>query len=213
MQLNFPKIAFIILLSSLLGLAVNYFSANGLPLIYKSTEIGWADDSLINLHLQEKPAEDNISSSEEDINDLPAVKDEQSQSGSNNTEIKENKIIDEKSAAIPAPPVKVDVDMAFKLYNAGVLFLDARPIEEFNEGHIKGAVTLPYYSEDHETTLSRISKNDPVVVYCSGTDCDLSVMMGNKLHKMGYEKVFVFFGGWDEWLNKNYPVELLEADL
>jgi len=31
------------------------------------------------------------------------------------------------------------------------------------------------------------------------------VLLGNKLAEMGYIKVFVFFGGWWDWVEANHP--------
>ena len=52
-----------------------------------------------------------------------------------------------------------------------------------------------------------LSKEKPMVIYCGGTDCDLSILLGNLLFEQGYKQVYVFFGGWFDWLSANYPVE------
>jgi len=97
---------------------------------------------------------------------------------------------------------------AYSLYNNNVLFVDARDYVEYEIGHIKGAISLPYFEfDEYKSGLQSISKNTPLVVYCDGRDCDLSIMLGDKLFEMGYKQVYIFFGGWIDWQDNNYPVE------
>jgi 3-mercaptopyruvate sulfurtransferase SseA len=32
-------------------------------------------------------------------------------------------------------------------------------------------------------------------------------LLANLLFEQGYKQVYVFFGGWNEWLNASYPIE------
>ena len=107
-----------------------------------------------------------------------------------------------------AEPKQIHLKDAFDLYNADVVFLDAREPEDYKLGHIKNAINV--YADDFETyrkKLENISHDEPVVTYCSGSDCDLSIVLGTKLSRLGYKKIFVFFGGWNEWKKASYPVE------
>jgi rhodanese-related sulfurtransferase len=97
---------------------------------------------------------------------------------------------------------------AYSLYNQNVLFIDARDYVEYEIGHIKYAVSLPYLDYDeYKTILDTIAKTIPIVVYCDGKDCDLSILLGDKLFESGYKEVYIFFGGWIDWQMANYPVE------
>jgi rhodanese-related sulfurtransferase len=107
-----------------------------------------------------------------------------------------------------AEPKQIHLQEAFDLYNGDVIFLDAREPEDYELGHIKNAVNI--YADDFETysgRLKKISPDEPVVTYCGGTDCDLSIVLGTKLSRLGYKKIFVFFGGWNEWTEAGYPTE------
>lgn len=102
----------------------------------------------------------------------------------------------------------ITLKQAYALYNKNVLFVDARDYVEYEIGHIKGAISLPYYEfDEYKSVLQSISKNTPLVTYCDGRDCDLSIMLGDKLFEMGYKQVYIFFGGWIDWQDNNYPVE------
>ena len=97
---------------------------------------------------------------------------------------------------------------AYKLYNQNVLFIDARDFVEYEIAHIKGAVSLPYNDFDkYAYRLKKIPKDKPLIVYCDGRECDLSILLGDKLFDMGYQKVYIFFGGWVDWQLANYPIE------
>jgi rhodanese-related sulfurtransferase len=105
-------------------------------------------------------------------------------------------------------PKQIHVKEAFDLYNADVVFLDAREPEDFKSGHIKNAVNI--FADDFETyrgRLKNILPDEPVVTYCGGTDCDLSIVLATKLSRLGYKKIFIFFGGWNEWTEAGYPTE------
>lgn len=54
------------------------------------------------------------------------------------------------------------------------LFVDARSVEEFEGGHIPGALSLPFEElEEHFDALEQVLLSEkPVVVYCSNRECD-----------------------------------------
>jgi rhodanese-related sulfurtransferase len=105
-------------------------------------------------------------------------------------------------------PYAINLEQAKELYEQNELFIDAREKEEFEAGHIRGAVNIPFDNIDNYIEeINRIPKNEIVITYCSGTDCDLSILLGNKLSEMGYKNVYIFFGGWMKWLNSGYPIE------
>ncbi len=102
----------------------------------------------------------------------------------------------------------ITLKQAYALYNKNVQFVDARDYVEYEIGHIQGAISLPYYEfDEYKSVLQSFSKNIPLVAYCDGRDCDLSIMLGDKLFEMGYKQVYIFFGGWIDWQDNNYPVE------
>ena len=55
------------------------------------------------------------------------------------------------------------------LNNDQVILLDVRPQDEYQAGHIEGAVNIPM--EQLNQNISTLSKNKPVVVYCRGPYC------------------------------------------
>ena len=105
-------------------------------------------------------------------------------------------------------PKAIHIEQAYTLFKKGVTFIDARDESDYLAGHIKNSINIPFDDFDnHKQKLDKLSTNKPLVLYCAGTDCDLSILLGNLLFEMGYKQVYVFFGGWVDWLNAKYPVE------
>lgn len=188
MKLAYKKIFVIVFTSVLVSFVYNDFNPNGLKLIRDERVLNWASDSLSSFpKINSLTVDSNLTIIRPKID-------------SAKTEIKKDVSESFKE------PKAIKIDFAYKLFKQGVKFIDARPVEEFTEGHIKGAVNIPFYgSENYENILNKISKDEFVVTYCSGEDCDLSILLGDELFNKGYKKVYVFFGGWNDWLNKGYP--------
>jgi rhodanese-related sulfurtransferase len=102
----------------------------------------------------------------------------------------------------------VDLAEAKRLFDdGGAVFMDSRPVSEFDAGHIRGAESVPVEEfDDHlDDVLARFSPDRPLVVYCSGEECMSSVHLAEKLVEYGYLDIRVFFGGWPEWKAAGYP--------
>ena len=105
-------------------------------------------------------------------------------------------------------PTMIDRELAKKMYDLGILFVDAREMEEYNESHISGAILGP----DVPGELTKIFPTDkPLITYCSGGHCDLSFELAVELmEEYNYEKVFVYEGGLPEWEDAGYPVDRIK---
>lgn len=89
------------------------------------------------------------------------------------------------------------------------IFLDARPPEEYKEGHIPGA--LNFYADDFDQAAPQVlpllpDKNKEIIAYCHGSGCELSILLARRLANLGYVHVKVFFGGWPQWKAAGYPI-------
>jgi len=203
-------------------LVVNYFNPNGISLIREETKLEWAEDSLFinkipdSISVPEESTTKVIDSNEvhqqkETTNNEVVVEKQKKSiplpppSESNKTE--EKKLIEGEVVAFSAPKA-IKLEQAYSLFNKGVLFIDARDEADYLAGHISNAINIPFDDFDnHKQKLDSISKNKPVVIYCAGTECDLSILLGNLLFEQGYKQVYIFFGGWNEWLDADYPVK------
>ncbi len=108
------------------------------------------------------------------------------------------------------PDGAIGIDELRRLYDENaVVIIDARAPGAFEEGHIPGAVNIPYdqLPDYLETLQSEVFTDDAVICYCWGPDCDFSDQLATELLIMGYENVKVFTGGWDEWTAAGHPTE------
>jgi rhodanese-related sulfurtransferase len=105
-------------------------------------------------------------------------------------------------------PIQIELATLKKLHDAGaVLVVDARTAYEYADGHIAGAVNLPY--NDALKDPGRVERlgeaGRPIAVYCSGSGCELSMDLAKLMIERGRKKVLVYEGGWPEWASMEYP--------
>jgi rhodanese-related sulfurtransferase len=82
----------------------------------------------------------------------------------------------------------VDREALLELVREGeVTVLDVRPIEEYNAGHIPGAISIPL--KELELRLSDLPHNQEIVAYCRGPYCVLSIQAVEMLREKGFQAV------------------------
>ena len=99
------------------------------------------------------------------------------------------------------------------LQKAAVI-IDARPNDDYEKGHIRGARSLPWHEVDQtfmEVTKD-ISVDTPIITYCDGETCELSHHLANFLLDLGFTNVRILVNGWTKWQNANLPIEKEDAD-
>jgi rhodanese-related sulfurtransferase len=107
----------------------------------------------------------------------------------------------------------ISLEEAGMLFFAGsALFLDARSREQYAEGHIEGAVNLPWdeFDEHFAPVMADISPETPLITYCDGESCGLSKELAMALLARGYNNVRVLVNGWTLWQEKRLPIEMSE---
>lgn len=106
--------------------------------------------------------------------------------------------------------LEITVEQAKALYDQGVTFLDARLDEEYNAERISGAqqlTTAMFGLSEPPAILNMLDPAAPVVIYCSGGDCDASHSVGIRLQQAGFERIHVMLDGLPGWKNAGHPVE------
>ena len=112
-------------------------------------------------------------------------------------------IVDEARKAVPE--VSVD-DVRKTLDDPGrPVLVDVREKEEYREGHLPGAISLPRGFLEMQVEGKVPDKTARVVAYCqSGTR---SLLAGKLLKDMGYGDVVSMAGGYGAWKNSGKPWE------
>ena len=90
-----------------------------------------------------------------------------------------------------------------------VLFVDARSQNDYENGHIPGAVSLPVgqFEERIESFLNRYPAEQTIVTYCSGRTCEDSHDLAQSLSDVGFTNVRIFIDGFPGWEAEGYPIE------
>jgi rhodanese-related sulfurtransferase len=88
-----------------------------------------------------------------------------------------------------------------------VTVLDVRPTEEYNAGHIAGAISLPL--KELEQRLSDLPRNQEIVAYCRGPYCVLSIQAVEMLRAKGFKAVRIE-EGIQEFRALGFPIAVNE---
>lgn len=112
---------------------------------------------------------------------------------------------------IPESDVPIDVSLAKakEFYDrGGLLVLDARDMDEYVDGHIKGALDAPYDDKvgDIQWLMDTAKDPRPILCYCNGGDCELSLDLGTEITRTGHKRVLILTDGYPGWRNAGYPI-------
>jgi 3-mercaptopyruvate sulfurtransferase SseA len=111
-------------------------------------------------------------------------------------------------------PIEVQRDAVKRFWDVrAALLIDAREPDEYAEGHIPGAINLPYDIAvgDPDGLMRLDSGGRPMIVYCGGGDCELSMSLAWELIANGQTKVMVYTGGYPEWVEAGHETATGEA--
>lgn len=101
---------------------------------------------------------------------------------------------------------EVSIDEVKKIIDnrENIILLDVRDSEEYETGHIPGAINISRGSLDFKVHLIIPDKNAKIVVYCG---LDLRSPLATKsMNDLGYRKAVNMTGGLKAWKEAGYPV-------
>lgn len=86
--------------------------------------------------------------------------------------------------------------------NGHHVLLDVREKEEYREGHLENAVSVPRGFLEMKMDAEVPDKSTPIIAYCAGGV--RSLLAGKVMQEMGYEDVISMSGGYTAWKNEGY---------
>ena len=89
---------------------------------------------------------------------------------------------------------------------AGAHLVDIREDREWALGHVAGARHLGKGVLERDVESAIPDKEAEIILYCGGGY--RSVLAADMLQKMGYRNVASMAGGWRQWVEAGYPVDL-----
>lgn len=94
--------------------------------------------------------------------------------------------------------------LAEKMKQEDITIVDVRPQQEFDEGHIAGALNIPV--EDLSEKIEELPKNKEVVAYCRGPFCVFADDAVELLREKGFNAKRLD-EGYPEWMLEQLPIE------
>lgn len=86
------------------------------------------------------------------------------------------------------------------------LIFDTRTPEEYEEVHIKGALSLPLAKLEKDPALLQGDFTRTLVFYCNGVKCGKSKKVAKLASGLGYQHVLVYAEGMPVWEEKGLPI-------
>ncbi|MCT9001146.1 rhodanese-like domain-containing protein [Microbacterium memoriense] len=92
-----------------------------------------------------------------------------------------------------------------------VVVIDVRSTDAWNQGHVVGAIHMPYRDIAHRAPLE-LDATVPVVVYCWSPGCNAGAKGAVEFAKLGFT-VREMIGGYEYWLREGLPCTGVDGDL
>ena len=111
-------------------------------------------------------------------------------------------------AQVRAEIDEVDATRARELFDGPepALFIDVRESDEWDEGHLPGAVHITRGYLESRIESAAPDRGRPIVVYCQAGN--RSVFSTKTLQELGYENVVSLAGGYTDWKRNGFPTQL-----
>jgi sulfur-carrier protein adenylyltransferase/sulfurtransferase len=102
---------------------------------------------------------------------------------------------------------EVDAARARELIEAGdLLLVDVREQDEWDEGHIPGAIHIPRGNLESRIERAAPDPAQTLLIYCAAGN--RSAFAARTLEELGYTDVASLAGGFTDWKRNGFPVEL-----
>ena len=79
----------------------------------------------------------------------------------------------------------------------GYQIIDVRTQSEFAHGHIPNAINLDFYAFNFITEINKLSKNEPVLIYCRSAN--RRHQTGTIMDSLGFNKIYDLKDGYSIW--------------
>lgn len=94
----------------------------------------------------------------------------------------------------------VNVNAWVELKDDNSILLDVRTIEEFNEGHIEGAINIDIFSPNFQSEAGKLDKSKKYFVVCRSGGRSMSA--AGALDSMGFSTIYNLAGGMMSWMGE-----------
>ena len=104
-----------------------------------------------------------------------------------------------------SPEINIISESDFvEIQDSDYTLIDVRTQDEFDLGHIDGAINLDFYSETFQNDILSLPKNETIVLYCRTNN--RSSKTANILKQNGFKEISVLEGGITEWVKNGNDI-------
>ena len=104
-----------------------------------------------------------------------------------------------------SPEINIISESDFvEIQDSDYTLIDVRTQDEFDLGHIDGAINLDFYSETFQNDILSLPKNETIVLYCRTNN--RSSKTANILKENGFKEISVLEGGITDWVKNGNDI-------
>ena len=104
-----------------------------------------------------------------------------------------------------SPEINIISESDFvEIQDSDYTLIDVRTQDEFDLGHIDGAINLDFYSETFQNDILSLPKKETIVLYCRTNN--RSSKTANILKENGFKEISVLEGGITEWVKNGNDI-------
>ena len=114
-------------------------------------------------------------------------------------------------------PLPLVAETAFKIVSTDELkamlaegkpltLIDSRSPQEYQEAHIKGAISIPEKELQKNAALLPGDKSALLVIYCNGVKCGKSKRLAQQIEPLGYTNLQIYSEGIPVWEERMLPI-------
>ncbi|MCX6155908.1 MAG: rhodanese-like domain-containing protein [Candidatus Kapabacteria bacterium] len=209
----FKEIFIIVVIATALAFGYNAFSGFKVPFIYQKPIENYVPDSLLfkTTGLISQTANSLSASRAEISNPTSTV----SQDTISKVKVPTEKVISVQAASAATQKIPdankptlseykiVSYQQLLKIIgNPNFVMIDARQAESYNLGHIANALNIYPLGSDIEfmPKVMSLPRDKNILIYCDGGACELSHDLAKILIDAHFSNIFIYTGGWEEWI-------------
>jgi len=89
----------------------------------------------------------------------------------------------------------------------GVILVETLGPGYYEDAHLPGAINIPHTEVDELAPKLLPDRSAQIVVYCSNRPCQNSPQAARRLEALGYENVYDYEEGKQDWIEAGLPTE------
>ena len=106
---------------------------------------------------------------------------------------------------LKSPEINIISESDFvEIQDSDYTLIDVRTQDEFDLGHIDGAINLDFYSETFQNDILSLPKDETIVLYCRTNN--RSSKTANILKENGFKEISVLEGGITDWVKNGNDI-------